>query len=206
MFDYVIGIDGYSRTGKDTFAKILVQNYGFHKVSLADPIREQLWNEDPLLDGRGMMAGYTEPLSKWVSDILGNDASPIDNEIWDFLKANTHVVPKMIAIGESARREYGEDYWLNLAIERAVTVGGRIVIPDIRHINEHQFIESRKPNALMVRMQKRGMGPANDSFIESAFLKCESDVTILNNGTIDDLEIAVDGVMRTYIFNRKLAA
>ena len=43
----IIGLSGYAQVGKDTVANYLVENYGFVKVSFADPIREALYKLDP---------------------------------------------------------------------------------------------------------------------------------------------------------------
>ena len=43
----IIGLTGYAQSGKDTVAKILIEQYGFTRVAFADKIRELLYEMDP---------------------------------------------------------------------------------------------------------------------------------------------------------------
>ena len=44
-----IGLVGYSQSGKDTVADILVKNYGYTRVAFADKIREFLYGLNPMV-------------------------------------------------------------------------------------------------------------------------------------------------------------
>ena len=46
----IIGLTGYAQSGKDTVAKILVENYGFTRIAFADKIREFLYETNPMYD------------------------------------------------------------------------------------------------------------------------------------------------------------
>ena len=46
----IIGLTGYARSGKDTVAKILVDNYGYKRIAFADKIRELLVEINPILE------------------------------------------------------------------------------------------------------------------------------------------------------------
>ena len=46
----IIGLTGYARSGKDTVASILVEDYGFTRVAFADPIRDLLLKINPILE------------------------------------------------------------------------------------------------------------------------------------------------------------
>jgi dephospho-CoA kinase len=46
----IIGLSGYSRSGKDEVAKILVEDYGFTRIAFADKIRELLYEMNPIVD------------------------------------------------------------------------------------------------------------------------------------------------------------
>ena len=45
----IIGLAGYAQSGKDTVAKFLVENHGFERVAFADPIRDLLYELNPIV-------------------------------------------------------------------------------------------------------------------------------------------------------------
>ena len=45
----IIGISGYARSGKDSVANILVQDFGFERRAFADKLREALYALNPII-------------------------------------------------------------------------------------------------------------------------------------------------------------
>ena len=43
----IIGLSGYAQSGKDTVAKVLIEEYGFTRIAFADKIREFLYDLNP---------------------------------------------------------------------------------------------------------------------------------------------------------------
>jgi hypothetical protein len=45
----IIGLTGYAQSGKDTFASILVEKYGYSRIAFADKIRDFLYGINPMV-------------------------------------------------------------------------------------------------------------------------------------------------------------
>jgi dephospho-CoA kinase len=73
----IIGLSGYAQSGKDTVAELLCLNYGYKRVSFADPMREALMRLNPIV-------GH-EPLAHLVNDYG-----------WELAKHNTYYKGKII--------------------------------------------------------------------------------------------------------------
>jgi cytidylate kinase len=73
----IIGLTGYAQSGKDTVAKILVENYGYTRVAFADKIREFLYETNPMYDS---IAG--EPV--FVK-------AKVDRDGWEVAKQSPHI-------------------------------------------------------------------------------------------------------------------
>jgi dephospho-CoA kinase len=56
----IIGLSGYARSGKDTVAELLCLNYGFRRISFADPMREAILILNPKIDSITHVAHYVE--------------------------------------------------------------------------------------------------------------------------------------------------
>jgi len=72
----IVGIIGAARSGKDTVAEVLVQNYGFERLGFSDPLKEcaeAYFGWDGVKDARG----------RRLLQILGTDAGrEYDPEVW----------------------------------------------------------------------------------------------------------------------------
>src|SRR5690348_9696548 len=101
----LIGLNGVSRSGKDSVAGILVRKYGFEQIALATKIREILLDLDPLVEDSNH---DIVPLSEIYDDCRGN---------WDLIKAESFdSVELMIALGQSLRDRLDENVWINAAL------------------------------------------------------------------------------------------
>ena len=70
----IIGLTGYAQSGKDTVAQVLVDNYGFNRVSFADPIRKLLYETNPMLkEGYKFMEDNYDYITYINADILLTD-------------------------------------------------------------------------------------------------------------------------------------
>ncbi len=180
----VIGLSGYARSGKDTVADVLAKNHGFTKVSFAEPMRDALLVLNPIVHGE---QGYFMRLADAIR-IYGWEAykeSPYSVEIRSLLqKFGTEV----------AREQFGEDFWVNLAIKRALeilNVGGSVVFTDVRFLNEVAAVHNLHGEVWRVR--RPNVFPANAHASETSLDDFEFDSFIDNNGSLGDLELIVDG-------------
>lgn len=171
----IIGLTGYAQSGKDTLAKMLVEQYGFERRAFADPIRNLLYEMNP-------MAG-SEPLR-----------IKVDVEGWDKAKQHPEVRRLLQYLGVAARDILGDKVWIN-ATFAGMELNKNYVITDIRFLNEARALKDLTGypnlNTYLWRVTRTGVGPVNGHVSESQMDTYDADVTFDNSGTIEDLELMV---------------
>lgn len=176
----VLGLAGWARAGKDTVAAHLVANYGYTRMSFADPMREALRRLDPLITV-GEMRGVGLRSSV---DALG----------WEELKSlSPDVRGLMQRMGtEVGRNMFGENFWVDAAID-SIEDGSKVVFADVRFINEVDAIKGL--GGQVWRISRKGVGPANDHISETALNDYIFDSYINNDGTIEDTNKCIDDLL-----------
>lgn len=167
-----IGLVGYSQSGKDTVADILVKNYGYTRVAFADKIREFLYGLNPMV--ACSPTGYLQDLVNLVG--------------WDAAKQEPQVRRLLQDLGNSARKTIDENVWVTLALGN-IDVNQRVVITDVRFENEAIMIKLM--GGQLWRVKRVGVGPVNDHVSESELEGYKVDQIFVNNGTIEDLEALI---------------
>lgn len=185
----ILGISGYARSGKDEFAKILVEDFGYKRIAFADKLREVLLAIDPIvwqfnrtaITGEGFRQVYR------VSDIINAYG-------WDGYKETTYsdeIRGLLQRLGtEAGRKLLGDNIWIDAAINNQY---GNIVIPDCRFINEANEIKNR--GGKIIRIVRPGIGPANNHISETSLDSFGFDYIIENNGTLEDFKEKVHDLM-----------
>lgn len=176
----LIGLNGVSRSGKDSVAGVLVKRYGFKQIALATKIREILLDIDPWL----------EDADAWMSTLHKEFAGN-----WDMIKATSRdSVEYMISLGQSLRDRIDEDVWIVAAMPGGYNFerDGHIVISDIRQPNEVGFLYQWGGEIWHIERpelggEKRGM---DDLLSDIRF-----DANIVNDGTLEDLEETVSWII-----------
>jgi hypothetical protein len=172
----IIGLSGYAQSGKDTVSKYLVENHGFERVAFADPIRDLLYEMNPVLDLDLVKEEFTR--LKTLVDAVG----------WDSAKQHPEVRYLLQALGVGARTIIDEDIWIIKAI-RTMSGDGNYVVTDVRFQNEATTL--RLSGAKIWRVERTGVEAVNDHVSEHDLDNWEFDAYIHNNSTIEDLEFAV---------------
>jgi hypothetical protein len=131
----LIGIIGLKRSGKDTLANYLIQNYNFEKISAADPIKDisrilfPHWDESIIETNK---KDEVEPITgiiprelfKWI----GTDI--FQYSIYDkFPQLKEYIPPRNI--------------WVNIMEQKYKEItkkGKNVIVPDIRFVHEAEFI------------------------------------------------------------------
>ena len=163
----IIGLTGYAQSGKDTVAKILVDNYGYTRIAFADKIREFLYETAP---------DYV----KFLVDEVG----------WEKAKQNQTVRELLQSTGVGARTVFGEDFWIEQAFRKYKDLDN-VVITDVRFTNEADYIKWY-PGAQLWRVERPGVKAVNTHVSETQLDNYPFiDQTFVNNGTIADLEAMV---------------
>lgn len=178
----IIGLSGYAQTGKDTVAKILIEEHGYRRVAFADSIRQFLYEVDPPLGG---------PSLRTIVDDYG----------WDVAKANPAVRQLLQNVGLAARNQFGEDFWVKQALS-TVDLFDNVVITDVRFKNEAQQIWDMYGS--LWRVDRDGVSAVNNHISEHDLVDWKFDAYIENNGTVDDLNDRVTQLLLHHV-NRTLS-
>lgn len=176
----IIGLSGYAQVGKDTVANHLVDNYGFVKVSFADPIREALYKLDPMI-----------AIGEFSSASL---VSAVDHMGWEEVKRQSAEARNLLQrLGTEVGREmFGEDFWVNQGLLKA-SQHDNVVFADTRYQNEAAAI--RRHGGQVWRIHKQDRGPVNNHPSETDLDEYRFDWTLPNYAGIEDLHKLIDQIM-----------
>ena len=174
----IVGITGKKGHGKDTVGALFVDN-GFERDFFAAPIKEAVKVALNMSDDQ---VHGTVDVKETVDDRYG-------------------VTPRwaMQSLGtEWGRTLIHEDVWAIACLSRIETAEDPDwVITDTRFINEARII--REHGGIIVKVVRPGAntGEFEDHPSERQIDLIEPDYTILNDGTLEDLETRVAGVLAT---------
>src|SRR5690606_27370465 len=129
----LVGISGKKRAGKDTLAAGLVEDLGFTRIGLADPLREAALRLDPIMttsyvfdpDRDGL--GFARKVR--LSQLVGGPG-------WGLGKEQPGGRRTLQGLGTDVVRALDPLAWVREAMRQARIVGGDVVIPDVRFRNE----------------------------------------------------------------------
>lgn len=161
----IIGLSGYARSGKDTVARILVEDYKFTRVAFADPIRTFLYEMNPPLKG---------PALKGIIDDYG----------WDVAKANPEIRALLQNLGMAARKTFGEDFWIKQALKN-ISPENKVVLTDVRFKNEADMVRSL--GGQVWRVIRPDISAVNSHISEHDLENYEFDYDIYNDSTLTNL-------------------
>ncbi len=172
----LIGINGLLQSGKDTVANYLVENYGFKKYSLADPVRDSVLKLNPYID-----AACTR-----LIDI-------VEEFGWDKAKVLYPEVRRLLQVfgTQVGRQTFGDGIWLQKAKQYILSNPPEvhIVIPDIRFNNEAEFIHAFFGQVIKIeRPGIKQMNHVSEAGINPGLV----DYVFCNCGTLEDLYQMID--------------
>jgi hypothetical protein len=178
----IIGISGYARSGKDTVANYLVENHGFTRLAFADSMREALLRLNPNIT---------------VSGVQGVSLSSVVGTLgWERLKELSPDVRGLLQrLGTEVGREmFGETFWVDYLMNKALEVKGDVVISDVRYLNEADAIKMM--NGQVWRVNRPGIEAANSHASEIEMDSFNNfDVVITNDTTVEELFLELTGLM-----------
>lgn len=167
----IIGLCGFARAGKDEVAKALVEELGFRRLAFADALKAVLYDIHPRI------------------------AASVDLFGWEHVKENVLLDGRgwLQRLGVACREHLGADVWVNAVMDAAWEtvpdrrgwVDAKVVISDVRFPNEIEAVRYR--GGELWRIDRPGVGPANDHISEHAWADGPFDRVIQNSGTIQDL-------------------
>ena len=174
----IIGLSGYARSGKDTVAQILVDNYNFKRVAFADKVREFVYALDLPLDPSFADSVRTQK----VVNVNG----------WDKAKNFASIRRTLQDVGLAAREVFVPDFWVKQAL-REISPDDNVVVTDVRLPNEAEMV--KKLNGQVWRVIRPGINAVNDHISESALDSYEFDFDVYNDSTLTHLAMDIDILM-----------
>lgn len=182
----IIAFSGYAGAGKDTAAQVLVEEYGFTKMSFAQPLKQALWALNPLIE----VNKYEDEIELehiYLQDLVQN----VDNdEEWRYAKEFPEVRRLLQRLGTEVGRDlFGLDVWVDQLFDH-VEVGQKIVITDMRFFNEWQAVTDLSGVTVRIESEKADK-PVNSHSSETELEGVAHNVTITNNGTIEEFQETV---------------
>jgi hypothetical protein len=189
----IIGICGLIGSGKGTVADVLVEEYGYKKLSFADKLK----------DGVATIFG-------WDRDMLEGDSD--ESREWreqrdPFWSAETgrSITPRLVLqeFGTDCMRNgFDDGIWVSLVKQQIMkTPGVNYVIPDVRFDNEANMIKSihgevwrvrRGADPVWFRMyQDIGVEPKDVHASEWKWANVKFNTVLDNHGTKDQLRSLV---------------
>jgi hypothetical protein len=176
-----IGLIGKARSGKDSAALHLVRTRQYTRLAFADPLKEMALSINPYIPTG---YGVTVRLSALIADVGWEYAKDTYPEVRRFLQR----------LGQSIR-DQDEDYFANMLrrkLNNAEAWNLPVVVADVRYPNEAEMLAARgfrmvrivRPTGTAMTMREM-QAAMHDS--ENALNDYEADLTITNDGTLDDL-------------------
>lgn len=152
---YLVGLVGFARVGKDTFANALVKAHGFKQMAFADRLRQVAYKL-----GKYLYVGLS---------IFGDSSSETYTEAIDRLGYETvkRLYPNarkfLVDIGHGFREVFGPSFWIDQVVQQieGEDCESNIVITDCRYLNEALTV--RNLGGVIVYLERPGQGAANDT-------------------------------------------
>ena len=175
----LIGITGKARSGKDTFAQTLTEEHGFQRMAFADPLKQATaaafgWKLAALFD-----EGFKEH----------------EDPFW-----KVKVRRALQVTGDIFRHTFGDDHWVRRWLIDYAPIMDKVsvVVTDVRSDAEADAI--RTLGGIIIHLKRNGAGLSGAEALhrsESGIrFSSKHDVTVENNGTIEDLALEAHKIVR----------
>lgn len=191
----IVGLAGYARAGKDTVGSILVEDYGFKRIALADKMKEALAILNPIIGG-----------NFWQDEMVRLDHyqknGVVDYEKAKFDEDNHGEVRRLLQVlgTEVGRNLFGPDFWIQQAFKDInwAFQTQPIVVTDIRFPNEAAYIQ-HIGGGKTFWIKRPGVKPANSHVSELALIPEMLDGIIYNDQDKNYLKRLKDQIERKII-------
>lgn len=214
MSQIVIGIAGKKEAGKDTAAKVLIEDYGFRRAAFADSLKEMcafafglsLYDlHDPIKKETKFAAAYkADEAAKLILVDLVKKAyfkaykaqltPEQETAIFSKFDGITFDTPRQLLqfVGTNVVREIvADDFWVRL-FHRQISEWGKVVITDMRFPNERKFVREVLNGKLVLICRDNENKKEVHSSETSLGAAEEYDKVIQNIKSIKELQEAVE--------------
>lgn len=193
-----IALTGLARSGKDSVAARLVQEHGYVRVAFADKLKEAALKADPIIGTRTVEEWdivYGEWEGRSHTEELRLSAA-VAYHGWEVAKDTYPEVRRFLQDYGQTIREIDPRFWIEAAWPAAgdaLDDGRPVVFTDVRYANEAEFLW--RQGFTRVRVTRPGLTPGQH-LSEREMLNYPADRTIVNDGTLTDLQALVDRCAR----------
>ena len=193
----IIGLVGLARSGKDTVAEMLMNNWErdqhFHaRMAFAFPIRETFVGL--------LRCARVEKPEQWTEEEKKEQVAPVLNISYRQF-AQTFGT-------EYAHEHMGRDIWIRTVrscMQAQVRSGvTHLVVTDVRFAFESDWL--RDQGAVLWRIERPDARPVREHVSEAGIASIRTHRTILNDGSIDDLCKAVSFELAKLYYEQGLLA
>lgn len=192
-------MSGYARSGKDTIADRLCDVHGWERLAFADLLRECAKALNPIIGYEMVelpMLG-TDQVSYLPTENLITYQEALERYGYDKSK---ELFPEFRGVlqrlgTDVGRRLLDDNIWVDATLAKCEKFTN-YVFTDARFPNEAWAVMSR--GGKVVRVERPGVGPANDHPSETSLDDWDFDAVFQNSGTIDDLNAWVDEHLAIY--------
>lgn len=160
----LIGLGYRARAGKDTVGDILEQSFGYEPCSFADKLKQLCYG---LVESSDSGDDFKENVQ--LCGLTGRQL--------------------LIAVGKALREHVSPNVWIDaLNLHGALDFYDRIVVTDVRFPNEAAKI--KELGGILIEVRRPGL-PDDLDETETAGAAIKWDHTIVNAGSLEDLEVMV---------------
>ena len=188
----IIGFTGRLQTGKTTAANVLVSEFGFQKMSFADPIRSVMEDVNPLVCFCGCDTHYRDAVSRGTYDGAKREFPEIRR--------------LMQGIGVAMREHAGPDVWVDALVRRLLATyvealevmdeDANVVIDDVRFVNEESMI--RDLGGSVFRVSRPGL-PQSSHVSETEGESIQALYEFLNTGSREEFERSIRSYFESFL-------
>lgn len=178
----LIGLSGRAGSGKDTVANYMVNNYNYTKLSFGKVLKDVVscifgWPRYLLEGDTKESREFREKEDKWWSEHLK-------------IKITPRIAMQKIGT-DVFRMHFHQDIWL-LILKKQITKYDKIVVTDIRFLNEYNMIKNMGGNVFKISKSNIIKDThLSENILDNIQFKYEID----NNGTIEELYQKIDNLL-----------
>lgn len=201
----IIALSGKKRVGKDTFANVLINKYGFNRVSIADPLRNlcarvfyldpKMFTDDDKKDApmKRIHVDFhdMDAIRMIVEKEWGYQISEESREAMEELHGKELDTPRDVlrCIGNILRDEVDENIWINVALNKIKELGGKVIVTDARFENEREIFRQLGAVSVLIKRNDNGQNAEHEFNLGE---DSEYDVVFTNDETLHSYESSVD--------------
>lgn len=182
---HTIAITGQKRSGKDTSADYLAGVFEYQRLAFADPIKDILCHT--LGISRETLDDFKNNPETHKVEGIESYGVCIDNSLEDSVEFSIDMRQILTNFGDAMKKQFGEDIWANKLVKDALFWDvDKLVVPDLRYLNEYQYLKEYSEKLIVIKIHKDGLGEDSHSS-EQEYKSIPADYEIYNNGSIQEL-------------------